>query len=607
MSERVCFGPRPAVWFILLVLLLSLAGPAWAALQKKDAAIEPETAYNPKPDQHDLTLPMPCGGQMVFRAVGVPAQGFLWDLELSLGSDKSGRTNNDYYERRYSTAVSGPFGAADLPAAWRAKLPKAGQDAYYFYLIGKYEVTDYQWRAVMEGWCPSEDEPLTLEQARPRTNLTWFEAVDFSRRYTEWLLANHPGSLPGFAGDDKNTGYLRLPLETEWEYAARGGHMVSRDDIRHLEFFPLPEGGKIDDYAAYRPEGASHIEEQPRPIGSLQPNPLGLYDMQGNAAEMVLDTFHFSVGGRLHGAAGGFVRKGGSFLSSYQEILPGRREEVAFFQKDRATARTDMGFRLVLSGINTPAGQRPDILAKEWQKAGEGQVLLLDQGKNPLEEIDRLIAGTNNENEKENLTRLRAVLKDNNIALERQNNKAAEGLIRSSMYMVDTLKSYALRRNIVVSAIADRELELSILDEKIKQKEELEKHIKPEQKKELAQLKDLLKQDRQNRDKIAKGMDELRENERELGRSLMAATAFYRDKLDESLNYPPDMLSGHIKRMAEELGRDDVYARNLRAALDVYEKHLAMLRQGRQAELTRLKILRDILPEHFLVGLPEDE
>ena len=37
--------------------------------------------------------------------------------------------------------------------------------------------------------------------------------------------------------------------------------------------------------------------------------------MAGNAAEMVQDGFQFSLGGRLHGSTGGFIRKGGGFLS----------------------------------------------------------------------------------------------------------------------------------------------------------------------------------------------------------------------------------------------------------------------------------------------------
>ena len=86
---------------------------------------------------------------------------------------------------------------------------------------------------------------------------------------------------------------------------------------------------------------------------------------------MAMDSFRFSLGGRLHGSSGGFVRKGGSFLSVLPDIMPGRRDETAFFLIDGPNANRDLGLRLALSGINTPAGDRPGILRKEWQMAGE--------------------------------------------------------------------------------------------------------------------------------------------------------------------------------------------------------------------------------------------
>ena len=95
----------------------------------------------------------------------------------------------------------------------------------------------------------------------------------------------------------------------------------------------MPMGDAIKNYAVFRDsEGTS--EETLQRIGSRKPNPAGFYDMAGNAAEMVQDGFQFSLGGRLHGSTGGFIRKGGGFLSTQDEVMPGRREEVAPFLKD---------------------------------------------------------------------------------------------------------------------------------------------------------------------------------------------------------------------------------------------------------------------------------
>ena len=66
----------------------------------------------------------------------------------------------------------------------------------------------------------------------------------------------------------------RLPTEAEWEYACRAGAITSRyygDSIALLE--------KYEWYRANSPENA-------RPVGSLLPNDLGLFDMLGNVFEL---------------------------------------------------------------------------------------------------------------------------------------------------------------------------------------------------------------------------------------------------------------------------------------------------------------------------------
>jgi formylglycine-generating enzyme required for sulfatase activity len=563
------------------LLLTALPPGAGAApLLMRGAQISIEQCTNPHPAKDDLLLPFPGGGVMAFRAAAIPANGFLWDMSTMFGCNDCDRGPRDYYERRYSTAISGPFSLRDLPFAWQAKLPRPVSGNYYYYLIGKYEVSVFQWKALMQGWQPGPDASLTLDDARPKTAVSWFEAVDFSRKYTEWLLKNHPEQMPRFSNDSKNIGYFRLPTEAEWEYAARGGHKAGKENLRQEDFFPLPDGAAYVDYAVFRPEGASHIEEQPQLLGSRQPNPLGLYDMAGNVAEMTMDTFHFSLGGRLHGSAGGFVRKGGSYLSGSAEILPGRREEVAFFQDQGASIARDMGFRLVMSGINTPAGDRPQQLEREWSQAGEGS-LLLDQGKNPLEELDRIIENTNNPTEKENLQRLRAIIKDNNIALERQRSLAAEELIQTSLYMVEIVRAYALRHKMLVTEAARAELDMQ---------------------------KDLQRLGRQMDEAIRQRYEttiaNLNQGRRDIARSLNGAVNFYRVKVEESLSFPETLFKEKLDLAEEALAdEDDVLSRNMRQAFSVYQKHARLLRQGQRNQFTREKILLDIVPENLREGL----
>lgn len=565
MCKRVkyVFGAMAICLAAFLVLRAPI--PAAAALKTK-GTVSPGEAWNPHPSGEDIVLPMPCGAGMVFRIAAVPAKGFLWDMPARPGRDDGAHAERAYYDGRYNTALSGPFAAGDLPAAWRAALPRG---EYFYYLIGKYEVTGLQWRAIMEQSCPSADAPLTAADALPKTDISWYDAVDFTRRYTEWLLENHPDALPRFQGDTRNVGFVRLPTEAEWEYAARGGQTAGNRRLQEEDFFEMADGTSYPDYAVFRPEGAARIEESPLRIGSRRSNPLGLYDTAGNVAEMVMDSFRFSLGGRLHGSAGGFVRKGGSFLSGQAGIMPGRREETAFFQADGTVRARDLGFRAVVSGINTPGGIRPAVLSEEWRKAGEDYGPLLDKSRNPLEEIDRLLTLARTDAERENFQRLRGIIKDNNIALERQQALAAESLVRSSIYMIETIRNYAIRRKGVLT-----------------QMELMEKEKQAHAGKKATYDFDAdIRKARDGATTLGKGVDE--------------SLGFYRSKIEDSRAVPQNVLDAAFKMVEKDLKPGDAFSENLRKNLQLYARHTALLRKGQRAAVDRKKLAEDILPARY--------
>ena len=453
---------------VVLAVGLTLLRPAPTALAQECPA--PETKrlsltpiirdmVNPTPSDSDFELPMPCGGKMILRHVCVPAKNYLSDEQLNLGCVNCGRPDQGFMEGKHVESIAGAFTLEDLPESWRGKLrdlarqgdgrcpgpDEEGAGAYY-YFIGKYEVATFQWKAIMDTECPGWDVRYTSDDPRPITDISWFEAVDFTRRYTEWLLKNRPDALPSLGSG--RTGYIRLPTETEWEYAARGGHQVSESEMNQEDFFPL-KNHTYSDYAVYTGADAAKPTEKLAWIGTRCANPLGLFDTAGNAAEMLLDPFRFSIDFHLQGAAGGFVVKGGSYRKDLSEIMPGRREEMPYFLKDGAFRSTDLGFRVVLSGIVNPHG-RNEALKQQWAELAApanqpNSPLAIDPGRDLLSEIERLILSAKDEVEQKNLFLIKEHLQKENTEIAEQKAETFEAVIWKALFAVESIHKFNSR------------------------------------------------------------------------------------------------------------------------------------------------------------------
>ncbi len=128
--------------------------------------------------------------------------------------------------------------------------------------LGKYEVTQAQWVAVM-GSNPS-DFPGNL---RPVDKVSWDDVQDY-------LAALN--AKKGTTG-----GPYWLPTEAEWEYACRAGTTT------RFYWGDDPTESEITDYAWYEDNGNS----EPHNTGTKLPNGWGLYDMSGNAYEWCQDWY----------------------------------------------------------------------------------------------------------------------------------------------------------------------------------------------------------------------------------------------------------------------------------------------------------------------------
>ena len=423
---------------------------------------------NPHPSEYDFELPMPCGGKLFLRHVCIPARSYLDDFQFDMGCEECRRKDEGFMEAKHTAAVAGAFTLEELPEAWRVKLVELGRKGdglcpapgdkgskALYYFIGKYEISNWQWQTVMADDCPGWDKAFTTEDPRPKTNISWFEAMEFTRRYTEWLLQNRRAALPSFPAG--RYAFIRLPTEVEWEYAARGGHMIPASEMNREEFFPL-NNRHFSDFAVYTQAGAAKPPEKLSWVGTKCPNPLELFDTAGNAAEIMLDPFRYFKGSRTHGATGGFVIKGGSYSKSRAEIMPGRREEMPFFLEDGAFRSNDLGLRVVLSGIVTPQN-RTKALRRQWSKMAERDRLskvdsgvrksAIDEvrGKILIAELERRAAAAANQAEKEELLSEADYIKRLTSMVGGRQSLSLEALIWKALFSVESLHKYTVQRN----------------------------------------------------------------------------------------------------------------------------------------------------------------
>lgn len=147
------------------------------------------------------------------------------------------------------------------------------------FYISKYEITQAQWAAIMKTSIRQQRDkalPFSQEKYNPDTTfLICGEGPNYPMYYVSWdEVQEFITRLNRLTGKQ-----YRLPTEAEWEYAARGG--------KKSEGYKYSGSNFIEQVAWY--EGNSGLKTHP--VGSKQPNELGIYDMSGNVWEWCYDWY----------------------------------------------------------------------------------------------------------------------------------------------------------------------------------------------------------------------------------------------------------------------------------------------------------------------------
>jgi formylglycine-generating enzyme required for sulfatase activity len=193
------------------------------------------------------------------------------------------------------------------------------------YYIGKYEVTQAQWRAIMGS------NPSTMNSCGdncPVVDVSWNEAQEFTRR-----LSERTGKV------------FRLPTEAEWEYAVRSSGTQAKNLLASA--------------------ASSAAKPGLRPVGWSKPNGFGIYDLQGSVWEWTADRYspnyyRTSPTNNPEGPSEGNYRvlRGGSWVDTAQSIQPTLRIKYEPWIK-----RAWVGLRLLSPDQSSAKYKFPNVLA----------------------------------------------------------------------------------------------------------------------------------------------------------------------------------------------------------------------------------------------------
>ena len=210
-----------------------------------------ETVTRPKMEK---TEPVEKSGESVTNSISMEL------IEIPVGKFTMGSPEDEkdrlYYEAQVAVTLTKPF------------------------KIGKYEVTQGQWKSVMESEPWKGKDHVEADKDCPATYVNWNDATKFCEKLT--AIERKAGKLK--AGEE-----YRLPTEAQWEYACRAGTKTA------FSFGDNPN--QLGKYGWFDGKAKNVGEQYAHKVGLKKPNPWGLYDMHGNVAEWCSDWHDYDLSG----------------------------------------------------------------------------------------------------------------------------------------------------------------------------------------------------------------------------------------------------------------------------------------------------------------------
>lgn len=221
--------------------------------------------------------------------------------------------------------------------AWRVQDETAHTVTLSDYYVSKFEITQAEYQAIM-----GENPSTFTGDDFPVESISWMDAVQYCN-----VRSTQEGLTPAYTVDgqsvswDRSANGYRLPTEAEWEYACRAGTdtpfntetSISADEANYLGHYPyLIENNYFSQGNLETKPGV--YRQTTVPVGSFDPNALGLYDMHGNVGEWVWDWYGSyetgeqtdptgpASGTRRVYRGGGWNDFGKNLRSAYRATLP---------------------------------------------------------------------------------------------------------------------------------------------------------------------------------------------------------------------------------------------------------------------------------------------